>query len=467
MGEDDAAAASGATANGTTTPLVGATSLTRVGAPTYALGNGNSGLGVLFNGLNTGYRVTSIIAGMNVTDNFGIALSVKSNGTVTNNAALFYIGNSAGSGYGLYRIGGNYVGIFGGIGFIGSTPVTSRWTRLALVRASGVTTLYVNGVAVQTSTVAPNAPSFAAQFGTAIGMRSQTPVTEYFDGVIDDVRAFTFAPSAFQITDLGGAPLTVSTSVNGTVESTTDGAPAGISCGSACRQVYPVGLTVELTATPVGGASFSGWSGACTGMGRCVVSMTEAKNVSASFSQIAQSLIFAPLADTTFASGPLTLSAFASSGLSVDIISLTPAVCVTNVIGSATVSVFTGVTGACTLLARQVGNASFSGAEVTQTFFVTAAGVASAPQNLACRAGVAQLQCSFDPPQRAGDSAVTGYTLSCQSEGGLSVAVSGSVSPLTLTGLATGVTLSCRVTATNTQGTSIASVATIMLRYPA
>lgn len=59
--------------------------------------------------------------------------------------------------------------------------------------------------------------------------------------------------------------------------------PAGINCGTDCTETYAAGTTVTLTATPAAGFKFSGWSGACTGTGNCAVTMTAARNVTATF----------------------------------------------------------------------------------------------------------------------------------------------------------------------------------------
>jgi immune inhibitor A len=73
--------------------------------------------------------------------------------------------------------------------------------------------------------------------------------------------------------------LTVSTAGSGTVTSV----PAGISCGSDCSESYTYNTGVTLTATPAAGSVFSGWSGACGGTGQCVLSMTSARSVTATF----------------------------------------------------------------------------------------------------------------------------------------------------------------------------------------
>ena len=48
-------------------------------------------------------------------------------------------------------------------------------------------------------------------------------------------------------------------------------------------EVYSSGTNVTLTATPQVGSSFAGWTGACTGTGSCVIPMTSAKSVTATF----------------------------------------------------------------------------------------------------------------------------------------------------------------------------------------
>jgi hypothetical protein len=77
------------------------------------------------------------------------------------------------------------------------------------------------------------------------------------------------------------AVLTVSTTGSGTVTS----APAGISCPSTCSATYPRGTSVTLTAAPAAGFVFSGWGGACSGTGTCVVALGGDTSVSANFTE--------------------------------------------------------------------------------------------------------------------------------------------------------------------------------------
>ena len=76
---------------------------------------------------------------------------------------------------------------------------------------------------------------------------------------------------------------TLSVSKDGTGTGTVTSAPLGINCGATCSANYADGTSVTLTPTPDAGSTFTSWSGACTGSGSCVVSMTAARSVTATF----------------------------------------------------------------------------------------------------------------------------------------------------------------------------------------
>jgi len=60
--------------------------------------------------------------------------------------------------------------------------------------------------------------------------------------------------------------------------------PAGINCGFDCTNTYTHGTSVTLSASPLLGSTFTGWTGSgCSGVGSCTVSMTAARSVTASF----------------------------------------------------------------------------------------------------------------------------------------------------------------------------------------
>jgi uncharacterized repeat protein (TIGR03803 family) len=83
---------------------------------------------------------------------------------------------------------------------------------------------------------------------------------------------------------IAGLNFALSLTKNGTGSGTVTSNPAGINCGGTCSAVFIQGTSVTLTATALSGSSFAGWSGeGCSGTSTCTVSMTVARNVTATF----------------------------------------------------------------------------------------------------------------------------------------------------------------------------------------
>ncbi len=59
--------------------------------------------------------------------------------------------------------------------------------------------------------------------------------------------------------------------------------PSGIVCGPNCAASFADSTSVTLTPTPIAGAVFAGWGGACSGTGVCTVSMSSRRSVTAQF----------------------------------------------------------------------------------------------------------------------------------------------------------------------------------------
>jgi len=59
--------------------------------------------------------------------------------------------------------------------------------------------------------------------------------------------------------------------------------PSGLDCGFSCVGYFPPGQIVTLTATPAPGARFLGWSGDGSGIGNCILNMSQSHNVTATF----------------------------------------------------------------------------------------------------------------------------------------------------------------------------------------
>ncbi len=59
--------------------------------------------------------------------------------------------------------------------------------------------------------------------------------------------------------------------------------PAGIDCGSDCRENFLSGSTVTLTPFADSSSTFTGWTGSCSGTGNCEITMNAARSVMATF----------------------------------------------------------------------------------------------------------------------------------------------------------------------------------------
>ena len=84
---------------------------------------------------------------------------------------------------------------------------------------------------------------------------------------------------------IGGSSSTFLLSVtrSGSGSGTVASSPTGINCGSSCTANFASGTSVTLSAAAASGSTFAGWSGACSGTSTCALSMTAARNVTATF----------------------------------------------------------------------------------------------------------------------------------------------------------------------------------------
>ena len=114
-----------------------------------------------------------------------------------------------------------------------------------------------------------------------------------------------------------GVPLTVTKA--GTGSGTVSSTPSGIDCGSTCGASFASATSVTLTAAPAAGSTFTGWSGAgCAGTGPCLVTMSAAQSVTATFTE-AQPLTLTSLTASPTApqliGTPVTFTVTATGGL--------------------------------------------------------------------------------------------------------------------------------------------------------
>jgi alpha-tubulin suppressor-like RCC1 family protein len=89
---------------------------------------------------------------------------------------------------------------------------------------------------------------------------------------------------------VAGLSISLNVTKAGLGTGTVTSVPAGIACGSDCSETYSANAPVTLAAVPATGSVFAGWSGACSGILGCVLTMDASKNVTATFNTITSSL---------------------------------------------------------------------------------------------------------------------------------------------------------------------------------
>ncbi len=202
MGENDSAAASGAACTGTV-DSVGGNNLTFFGSAFYsnnvavsAFAETGSSLSVNFSTPGTYGLADGVIS--EAQDNFGVEAWVNP-AVLGGNQVIAYNGNTSYSGWGFFLSDSAFSALYGGVVMVEAGNATvGVWTHLALVRDSGVGTLYVNGVASAILFDTPNTPTVCF----AVGSDPQIPGAETFTGLMDEVRVFTFDPGQFTTNDL-------------------------------------------------------------------------------------------------------------------------------------------------------------------------------------------------------------------------------------------------------------------------
>ena len=187
---------------------------------------------------------------------------------------------------------------------------------------------------------------------------------------------------------LVGNALTVAKTGSGTVAST----PAGIDCGTTCSAAFAAGTAVTLAATPAAGFAFGGWSGACGGIGACVVPMNNAASVNAAFVQATIALTVTTTGAGTVSSAPAGISCGTTCGAL-----FAPGTAVTLTASPGAGMVFLGWSGTCSGVApctlaitgaTSVG-AAFGARSVTTTSLTSSVNPASAGQATTLTATIA------------------------------------------------------------------------------
>jgi hypothetical protein len=194
----------------------------------------------------------------------------------------------------------------------GDTAVSASFTldsyTLAVVRAGnaasgGAVTSAPAGITCNTAT---NDCDEAYAFGTQVTLTATAGAGSTFAGwtgagcsgagtCVVTVDAAKTVTATFTLNEA----LTVTKTGTGALHGTVTSAPAGIACGNDCSENFGVGTMVTLTATvTAGAATFTGWSGACSGTTpTCVVTVAGATNAIAAFALVPYTLTAARAGD--------------------------------------------------------------------------------------------------------------------------------------------------------------------------
>lgn len=141
-------------------------------------------------------------------------------------------------------------------------------------------------------------------------------------------------------------PFIVSVTTTGSGTGTVTSSPSGMNCGSngtVCSASFASGAAVTFTATADAGSHFTGWAGACTGTGSCVLDMNSDKQLTVGFDANPDlSVSFPGNGNGTVTSSPAGINC--TSGCDAR---FTPGVVVTLTATPSTGTTFVGWGGAC------------------------------------------------------------------------------------------------------------------------
>lgn len=192
----------------------------------------------------------------------GFALFDRNSGAVVDQGALDAVKRGAGIG-----TPSNYTLSVTKSGS-GSGTVTSSPTGINC--GSTCSASYSSGTSVTLTAAAASGSTFGGWSGACTGTGACTV-------------SMTAARSVTATFNGPGASYTLSVTKMGNGSGVVTSSPSGIDCGSGCSANFSSGTSVSLSAAPASGSTFGGWSGACSGTSNCTVSMTAARNVTATF----------------------------------------------------------------------------------------------------------------------------------------------------------------------------------------
>lgn len=176
----------------------------------------------------------------------------------------------------------------------GTAPPIATNSLSVVVQGDGYVTATTSGGNIYCTAAGGSGCTVNVQANTTLTLTA-TPASgnvRDFTDWLGDCSAFSSTSCTLTMTsarsveaDFAGGNTTYVLSAQVTGTGTVTG--AGLNCtgsGSGCAVAQAAGASVSLIATAGVGGTFMGWGGACTGTGSCLVSMTQAKSVTAAFS---------------------------------------------------------------------------------------------------------------------------------------------------------------------------------------
>jgi hypothetical protein len=235
----------------------------------------------------------------------------------------------------------------------------------------------VNGNLMTGSTAAITIASNPGGVGGTVTVNASGGIATFNNLVFSAAGSFVLTASSSGTVSATGSAIQIAAGSQtisfGAISSQTMGTPVALNATASS------GLTVNFAPLTSTVCTVSGNTATLLKIGKCAIQATQPGNanylaatpVNQSFevTQGSQTITFGPLSSQPYGTAPFTLTASASSGLTVKYASTTTTVCT---VSGATVTLVKA--GTCTIRASQAGNANWAAATpVSQSFTVTKA----------------------------------------------------------------------------------------------